>query len=95
MKSEKRLVTQSCSRESITVLEGEVPVIGPSFDSMEQAVAMAVNFLRSGCPEVQLIPQIDGDTQFHDDVVETLGILGNFEIEATTDYSLLTIRKDD
>lgn len=50
----KRLLTQAINQVA-TVKSGKVPIVRiKSKDGHEEAV-MAINFLRAGCPEVQLV----------------------------------------
>jgi hypothetical protein len=48
-------ITQSREQGTVTILQGQVPVIiVQSHDGASEAT-MAVNFLRSGCPQIQLV----------------------------------------
>ena len=53
-----QLITQE--RESVTIPVDQVPVLG--FTSNETSSAMAVNFLRCGCPAVQIVRYTFTDT---------------------------------
>ena len=39
----------------VTIAEGQVPVLRASSPDGQQDIPMAVNFLRSGCPAVQMV----------------------------------------
>ena len=53
----RRLVVEG--RETVTVAEGGVPVLCIDEGRHTSTVAMAVNFLRSGCLAVQLVLTVD------------------------------------
>ena len=55
-----QLITQEL--ESVTIPVDQVPVLG--FTSNETSSAMAVNFLRCGCPAVQIVRSSLADTTY-------------------------------
>lgn len=55
-------ITQTFTDTTVTIREGQSPVIPVSTDTvsfLHAYVVMAINFLRAGCPSVQLIIAFD------------------------------------
>src|ERR1035437_3111556 len=61
-KQQCRLILQQNCSVSVTIADGQTPVISPGdSDITPSSIAMAVNFLRSGSPSVKLIVEMDLD----------------------------------
>lgn len=59
----------------VTVSPGEVPVIKTTSNKGLDELIMAMNFLRSGCPAVQLVSEYGGSQQWEATTKEHVGLL--------------------
>lgn len=59
METPRRLLVQQAADITITIMEGEVPVVPVIGASCESEVALIVNLLRSGCPAIQAVLNAD------------------------------------
>jgi anion-transporting ArsA/GET3 family ATPase len=92
----------SQSADSVTVSQGQIPVIiFVKWTQAQEVAAKAINFLRSGCPVVQVIldnPGMKGEREIEEmrerlsDAVETLSVLKNHEEPEIEENEVFGIR---
>ena len=94
-----QLITQTVGNLSVTISQNEMPVITPEFESIRAATAMAVNFIRSGTPGVQiaLAGNLASNTEMYDRITDWLSRLKTgtekFQLDAHNHTGVIVISK--
>ena len=89
-----QIVTQAFAGETVTVLNGKIPVIVLNDSDVTSYVAAAVNFLNCGCPAVKIVVQSRCSSDYKEVWEEITKFLFKLTDSGTRGYQLSGLPED-